>query len=123
MFAGSKGTILLFCSDPDVLAVLQGALEGDGYVVLTATDLGTAVRRLEEDKSDLLIVRPYLEDISGHEAALYLRTKSYGLPVLMVAGMPDDDRILDREAVSDVEIFPRPFALAEFLRKVSTMLP
>lgn len=119
---GSRGTILLLCSDSDVLAVLQGALEEDGYVVRPAVDLGSAVDRLDECRVDLLVVRPYLGEISGHDAALYLRTRCNGLRVLMVAGMPNDDRVVNREALRGVEIFPAPFALSEFVGKVAAML-
>ena len=118
----SKGTILLLCSDSEISAVLQDTLENANYVVLPAKDLGSAVDRLSEASPDLLIVRPQLEMMSGHEAALYLRTKCNGLRVLMVAGLPDDDRITIREALKFVEIFPKPFTAADFLEKVAAVL-
>jgi DNA-binding response OmpR family regulator len=118
----SKGTILLLGSDSDVLAVLRAALEGGEYVVLPASNLGSAVDWLKEVSPDLLIVRPYLESISGLEAACYLRTKCNGLRVLMAAGMPDDDCILNQESLLSVEIFPKPFTTAEFLDKVAAAL-
>jgi DNA-binding response OmpR family regulator len=121
-FAASKATILLFCSESDVPAILRGALEEAGYLVLSATGLDSAIEWLEDCKPALLIVRPYLEGISGHEAALFLRTKCNGLRVLMVAGLPEDDRVVYRESLSAVEVFPKPFAVAEFLEKVAAML-
>lgn len=122
-FAVPKGTILLFFSDSDVLSALRGALEDAGYLVIPATNLDSAIDWLADCRPDLLIVPPYLDGISGHEAALFLRTKCNGLRVLMVAGMPKDDRVVDRESLSEVEIFPKPFAVAEFLEKVAAMLP
>jgi DNA-binding response OmpR family regulator len=118
----SKGTILLLCSDSDISAVLRDMLEGAEYLVLPAIDLGSAVDRLSEATPDLLIVRPHLEIISGHQAALYLRTKCNGLRVLMVGGLPDDDRITYRESLQAVEIFPKPFTAAEFLEKIASVL-
>lgn len=120
--ACSKGTILLLCSDSDLHEVLRETLEGANYVVLPARDLGSAVDRLGEARPDLLIVRPHLENISGHKAVLYLRTICNGLRVLMVGGLPDDDRILYRESLHAVEIFPKPFSVAEFLEKVAAVL-
>jgi DNA-binding response OmpR family regulator len=120
--AGSKGTVLLLCSDTDVLHILQHVLEDGGYVVLPAKNLGSAVDQLADCKPNLLVVRPYLESISGHQAALYLRTRCSGLPVLMLAGMPDDDRVINRESLRGIELFPKPFSLAEFLDKVAAML-
>jgi DNA-binding response OmpR family regulator len=120
--AGSKGTILLLCSDTDVLHILQHALEDTGYVILPAKNLGSAVDQLADCKPDLLVIRPYLESMSGHQAALYLRTKCNGLPVLMVGGMPDDDRVVYRETLRRIELFPKPFRVPEFLEKVAAML-
>ncbi len=98
-------------------------LEGAGYIVLPTNDLGPAVDRLADDfKPSLLIVRPYLESISGHEAVHYLRTKCNGLRVLMVAGLPDDVRIVYREALPSITIFPKPFTATEFLGKVAEVL-
>lgn len=122
VYTPSKGTMLLLCSDSEISAVLQDTLEGADYVVLPASDLGSAVERLKEATPDLLIVRPHLEIISGHEAALYLRTKCNGLRVLMVAGLPDDERITYRESLQFVEVFPKPFTSAEFLEKVASVL-
>ena len=118
----STAIILLLGSDPDVLAVLREMLEGANYVVLPASNLASAVEQLKDVTPDLLIVRPYLESISGHEAAVYLRTKCNGLRVLMTGGLPDDERILYRESLHAIEVFPKPFTTAEFLEKVAAVL-
>ncbi len=118
----SKAIVLLLCSDSDVLGVLRAMLESTDYVVLPASNLASAVEQLEDVTPDLLIVRPYLESISGHEAAVYLRTKCNGMRVLMVGGLPNHERILYRESLHAVEIFPKPFTADEFLQKVASIL-
>jgi DNA-binding response OmpR family regulator len=115
--------ILLLVSDSVGRVVLQEALEHGGYTVMPAGDLGTAVKRLSEAKPDLLIISPYIEDISGYETAKFLRTKCHGLPVLMVAGLIDDDRLEYRLALEDFEVFPKPYSAAELLSKVKDVLP
>ncbi len=115
-------TILLLGSDSLVRSVISDALDREGYVVMEAGDLGVAVDRLKESTPDLLIVRPYLESISGHDAALYLRKLSPGLPVLLLGGLPDDGALQDRESVQGFEIFPKPFPVSEMLEKVKEVL-
>ncbi len=119
---GVRKIILLFCSDPVVMAVLRDSLENAGYLVMSAGDLGTAVDRLRECKADLLIVRPYVDSLTGHDAAIYLRTKCHGLPVLIVDGYLDDERLRDRAAIAMFEVFPGPFTAADFLAKVSSLV-
>lgn len=70
-------TILLLVSDPIVCSVLKETLEREGFTVLDAADLGQAVDRLKVSAPDLLITRTYVQSLSGHDAAVYLRTKMH----------------------------------------------
>ena len=115
-------TILLLCSDPVIRAVLDETLKGEGYVVLPTGDLGTAVDRLREYKPELLLIRPYIDNMAGHDAAQYLRTKRPGVRVLMVSGLLDDDRLLYRQSLQSIEVFPKPFTADELLAKVREVL-
>jgi DNA-binding response OmpR family regulator len=114
--------ILLLVSPPLLRAVIKETLEHHGYSVFDAGNLGRAVDRLKENKPDLLVVSPYVEDISGYDAANFLRTKCPGLPVLMMGGMMDDDRIQNRLTLQGFEIFPKPFTAAELIQKVKDTL-
>ncbi len=77
-------TILLLISDQLVRSVFQETLEHEGYLVLSTGDLGSAVTQLRQGEPDLLITRTYVSNMTGHEAAKYLRTKRPGLRVLIV---------------------------------------
>jgi DNA-binding NtrC family response regulator len=115
-------SILLLVSDSVIRSALRDALEHGGYSVTAVGDLGTAVDRLQESTPDLLIIRSYIEDISGYDAATYLRTKSPGLKVLMVGGLIDDDRLVNRMTLEGFEVFPKPYPAAALLEKVKEVL-
>jgi DNA-binding response OmpR family regulator len=114
--------IMLLVADSVARVVIQETLEHGGYPVMAAGDLGTAVKRMSESTPDLLIIGPYIEDISGYDTAKFLRTKYHGLPVLMVAGIIDDDRLEYRLELEGFEVFPKPYSAAELLAKVKDML-
>ena len=114
--------ILLLDSDPVMRSAIHDALQGAGYLVSSAGDLGTAVDRLGEMPHDLLIVRPYINSMPGHMAAEYLRTKSPGLPVLVVGGFMDDDRVRVLNAVEGFQTFPKAFSSEDLLAKVLEVL-
>jgi DNA-binding response OmpR family regulator len=120
-FPGSE-TFLLLDSDPLTRTILQEALEGAGYFVMAAGNIGAAVDRLKKLRPDLLIVRPYIDGMSGHMAAQYLRSRCPGLPVLMVGGFVEDDRTRVRKEIGDFHIFPQPFTADELLRTVKDVL-
>jgi len=115
-------TILLLISDPVVRAAVRDALEHGGYLVTSVGDLGTAVERIKEGTPDLLVIRSYIEDIPGYDAAKYLRTKVPGLKVLMVGGLIDDDRLVNRMKLEGFETFPKPYPAAALLTKVREVL-
>lgn len=117
-----KTTILLLVADPVIRSVMQEALEQEGYMVVSTGDLGKAVDRLKECTPDLLVTRTYVQSMSGHDAALYLRTKCPKMRVLLVGGLLDDDRLHYREALQGFEVFPKPYTRAELLAKVSDVL-
>lgn len=117
-----KGTILLLASDRGIRNVIRKALESEGYSVLSANDVGSAADLLKANTFDLLIVRPYTESVSGHDAAMYLRRQCPGIPVLIVAGLLDDVELEDREALQEFEVFPKPFKAVELLDKVKEVL-
>ena len=115
-------TILLLVSDPLVRAVFKETLEGKGYTVLDFGGLGHAVERLRNCLPDLLITRTYIESLTGHDAAVYLRNKCPKMRVLIVGGLLDDDRLRNRELLQGFEVFPKPYTPAELLKKVQDVL-
>lgn len=117
-----NSTILLLCSDGVARTAMQEALERGGHLVQSAHDLGSAVASLDEEIPQLLIVSPYVDCISGHDAAVYLRTRHHGLRVLIVGGFLEDNRLRDREELQSFAVFPRPFTPAALLDKVREVL-
>ena len=114
--------ILLLDSEPVVRAVMKEALQRAGYVVVAAGGLGAAVDRLSEGGIDLLITRPYVDNITGHEAAKYLLQRNPKMGVLVIAGLLDDHRLRDRAAIERFEVFPAPFTADQMIAKVKEVL-
>lgn len=114
--------ILFLASESVIRKAICKALESKGYIVLTASDVGSAVVRLRECTPALLMVRHYTESLSGHDAAVYLRGTCPGIPVLFVGGLLDDPSLGNRESLRGFEVFPKPFTAAELLGKVKEVL-
>ncbi len=121
-FSSPDALILLLDSESAMRATLRDALEGAGHMVVTASDLGEAVDRLNEAAPNLLIVRPYINSMPGHVAANYLRRIQNGLPVLIVSGYMEDDRANIRNVLRDFQTFPKPFTRDELLADVRNVL-
>jgi DNA-binding response OmpR family regulator len=115
-------TILLLSSEPLVLTILTEALRHAGYVVSATGSFGSAVDLLADGGIDLLIIRPHVDSISGYEAAKYLHARNPDMAVLIVAGLPDDNRIQYRDDLEGFQRFPPPFTAAQLLDKVDEVL-
>jgi DNA-binding response OmpR family regulator len=115
-------TILLVDSDPVMRAVFRDALQSPGFWILEAGDLGAAVDRLDDVHPDLLIIRPYISGMPGRTAANYLQTRQHGLPVLIVGGFVEDERLINQSAVEDFFTFPQAFSRSALLAKVKDVL-
>ena len=113
---------MLLVSDPVVRDVIQEALENHGYHVFATGTLGAAVDTLKGSRPSLLITRGYVDNMPGHEAAVYLRKKCPGMPVLMLSGFPDDDRLTTRVTLNGFETFPKPYTVDEMIAKVKDVL-
>ena len=120
--SANYATILLLASGPVMRAVLRDALASAGYLVVTASDLGEAIDRLNEMRPELLILRPYINSMPAHIAADNLRSKHPGIPVLVVAGLMDEDRVNDQNEIEAFYVFPKPFSRDELLAKVQEVL-
>jgi DNA-binding response OmpR family regulator len=117
-----NASILLLASDPLMRTILHETLERAGYVVVDANDVGQAVDRIKEMRPDLLLIRPYISSMPGHAAATYLRSRCPGLPVLMVGGFLDDERIRVQSAIDDFHLFPPMYSADELLNNVRGVL-
>lgn len=120
--SANSATILVFHSAPVVRTIIREVLESEGYVVRATGDLGIAVDMVRESPPDLLLIDVYVANITGHDAALYLCQKCPHMRVLMVAGMPDDQRMEAWTADEGFMVFPKPFALAELVAKVKEIV-
>ena len=120
--AENAATILLLHSAPVVRSVLKEMLERAGFLVRAAGDLGTAVDMISECQPDLLVTDLYVADVTGHDAAEYLRNKRPTMRILVVAGLPQDDRIEIGSTGEGFEVFPNPFSSDELAEKVRTVL-
>ena len=115
-------TILLLSSEPLVRTIMTEALRHAGYVVSATGSFGAAVDLLADGEIDLLIIRPHVDSISGYEAAKYLHARNPAMAVLIVAGVPDDERIRYRDDLEGFKRFPPPFTAAQLLDKVDEIL-
>ena len=79
-----KPTILVVDDEPDLLAELKPLLERSGFVVSTALDDVAALRQIEQQQPDLIVLDILLPNTSGREILRYIRQKNNWVPVILL---------------------------------------
>ncbi len=83
--------VLFIDDDPSWREVVQAALEGAGYSVITAPDASDALQKAHGLNLVLIILDLNLDGESGLNLMKYLRHNHPDVPILLFTGMDHDD--------------------------------
>ncbi len=116
--------ILVVDDDKDIVRLLRGYLEKEGFTVLTAFDGAGALHTLRRDKPDLMVLDLMLPDKDGWEITRLVRSDKVlsALPIIMLtARIEDTDKIIGLEMGSD-DYVTKPFNPREVVARVRALL-
>jgi len=113
---------ILVVEDEEQLALLiRGQLEGAGYTVSVASDGLTALRLLETQPADLIILDWMLPGLDGLEVCRRIRARSI-TPILMLTARSEElDRVLGLEVGAD-DYLTKPFSMRELMARARALL-
>jgi phosphate regulon transcriptional regulator PhoB len=116
--------ILVVEDEPDIRKLVQYNLAQEHFRVLEAEDGEQALKILQRDKPNLLILDLMLPGLSGIELCRILRdrTDTARLPILMLtAKAGETDRVLGLEMGAD-DYLTKPFSPRELVARVRAIL-
>ena len=118
-----KNSKVLLVEDEESLAAgLEYNLTEEGYLVKWAQDGREAVKFLEQEKFDLIVLDIMLPYVNGFEIAEKIRSKDPRMPILMLTARTESkDRVKGLEVGAD-DYMTKPFHLQELLLRVEGML-
>lgn len=88
-------SVLLVDDEPDFLVVMEKLLKREGYEVLEAINGKGALKKVREEKPDVLLLDVMMPDIEGWEVCRMLKKdpKTRDLPIIMLTVMAEEDSI------------------------------
>jgi pilus assembly protein CpaE len=116
--------VLIVEDDLDLLRAIGLALKKEGYEIATAESGEEALRKVQTEKPDLVILDIMLPGTSGIEVCQQLRDKAetVGLPIIMLSALARvDDRIKGLKVGAD-DYVTKPFDLDELVARVAALL-
>jgi DNA-binding response OmpR family regulator len=114
-------TILLVDDDAALLEVMTIVLSSEGYRVVAATDGAEALREVERNRLDLVVLDVMLPRISGFEVLKKIREKSDVPVVMLTAKGQSVDKVVGLELGAD-DYITKPFDTKELLARIRAIL-
>ena len=86
--------ILVADDDKNTRKLMRAVLERENYNVLTAEDGDDALKKIENNHVDLVVLDVMMPKVDGYEFTRIIRENNNALPILMVSAkqLPDDRR-------------------------------
>jgi two-component system phosphate regulon response regulator PhoB len=121
MVVSRDARILVVDDDPQLRSLLLLVLEAEGYPVILASDVASAVAELERGEVDLVVLDVSLGVDDGRLVLARIR-ESGDLPVILISGRGDTaDRVLGLRLGAD-DFLSKPFSPVELAARVETVL-
>ncbi len=116
--------ILVVDDEIYIVHILEFTLTMEGYEVLTASDGEEALRRVEQDRPDLVVLDIMMPKVDGYEVCRRLREDEEfrTLPVILLSAK---GRPIDRETGLEVgadDYIVKPFSPRRLLEKIRDLL-
>ena len=114
--------ILIVEDDGDIAELLQLHLRDEGYAISHAADGNRGMAMLEQGGWDALILDLMLPGVDGLEICRRARTMTRYTPIIIISARSSEvHRVLGLELGAD-DYLVKPFAFAELLARVRTLL-
>lgn len=122
---GKRQPKILLVDDIAINLELQKAyLQGSGYEAVLAMDGEEALRKVYEEKPDLILLDIMMPKKNGYEVCRLLKNdpKTRFIPIIMVTALKDvEDKIKGIEAGAD-DFISKPFNKTELMARVRSLL-
>lgn len=111
-------TILVVDDDPSVRTLVRDVLEVEGYAVALADDGFSALRRIEAERPDCVVLDVMMPGMDGHGVLSRIRSADGGstLPVVMLTAAADDAQAWQAWSGGVDYFLAKPFDPSELLR-------
>jgi two-component system OmpR family response regulator len=117
----SGETILIVDDEPTIVEVVELYLRREGFEVQTAVDGLAALKAVQQQRPDLIVLDLMLPGMSGLELTRQIRA-SGALPIIMLTARGEEtDRVVGLELGAD-DYVTKPFSPRELVARVNVIL-
>jgi DNA-binding response OmpR family regulator len=116
-----KSRILVVDDDPSVRKFVTVNLEARNYQVISAVDGDEALRQIEKEQPDLVLLDIMMPRLDGLTVCRRIREKS-AVPIMIISARDsEDDTVKCLDSGAD-DYLTKPFSLKELLARIKAIL-
>lgn len=117
-----KASILLVEDEENLLEALKLNLELEGYEVTCANNGAIALKKVEEEYYDLILLDVMLPEVDGFDVCETIRLNNIDTPIIMLSARSGSaDRVAGLKRGAD-DYLTKPFNLEELLLRVEKLI-
>jgi DNA-binding response OmpR family regulator len=121
-----RTTVLVVDDEPDIVRLLEKALQAEGFSVVSATRGLEALQAVKQHKPALVLLDAMLPEIHGFEICKKIKTsKRFGnIPVIMISAVYRGWRYAEdvKTTYGADDYFEKPFRIVPLVRRVRELL-
>ena len=116
-----KQLILVVDDEPAIARLVRARLQADEYAVITAANGEEALRLVEDERPDLIVLDVMMPDMDGFEVLRRLRADSQVPVIMLTARVSDSSKLRGLQGGAD-DYMTKPFNPDELAARVATVL-
>ncbi|MDP3936724.1 MAG: response regulator, partial [Deltaproteobacteria bacterium] len=109
----STARVLIVDDDPEMLSMLRGHLEGEGFTVLTAAGGREGVAVLEREECDVIFTDLVMDDSGGMEILAAAQRQRPNARVILMTAFGSLETAIEAMRHGAYDYLTKPFKLAE----------
>ena len=119
-----KNNILIVDDTPENLTVLLQMLKEQGYRVRPALSGKIALKAVQADPPDLILLDILMPEMDGYEVCSVLKSNEYTshIPIIFISALTEMKDIVKAFQAGGVDYITKPFQMEEVLARVRTHL-
>ncbi len=122
MISETAGKVLIVDDHPNVLVILQGILEKEGFKVLTSANYDEALPFVEGEDLNVIITDLKMPGKSGMDLLNYSRKRRPDIPVIMISGQGDIEAAVTAMKNGALDFISKPVDETELIPVVRRAL-
>jgi two-component system alkaline phosphatase synthesis response regulator PhoP len=119
----TRRKIVVVDDDEMTLELIKFTLGEQGYDVFTAADSMQAIKKIQEEKPDLVIIDVMLPDLSGIELLNLMRSGEFmeQAPVIVMSRLDHSKIIRTAEKLGAIDYLVKPVEMDQLIEKIARL--